>query len=173
MQPPIGHAAALVEALFGSAPAGERRFSRGGEYVLGFEAEFFLLRQLAAQDRQDGRRQRDDVGLFVLGSVAWKFPGTAIEIDLRPLHPGDFVAALSAQHQDANEVAMDMRVDAAITVSGVPDRDQLWHGQGALPRGDRTRGLIRSVGTCEIFSWSYAQLKSIFRTVSVLLACAS
>ena len=84
MQPPIGHAAALIEALFRSAPAGEWRFARGGEHVCRFDTEFFLLLQLSAQDRQDGRRQRDDVRLFVLGSVAREFPGPAIEIDLRP-----------------------------------------------------------------------------------------
>ena len=71
MQPPIGYAAALIEAFFGPAPTGEGRFARCREDVRGFEAEFFLLLQLSAQDRQDGRRERDDVRLFVLGPVAW------------------------------------------------------------------------------------------------------
>ena len=38
MQPPIGHAAALIEAFFGPAPTGERRFARCREDVRGFEA---------------------------------------------------------------------------------------------------------------------------------------
>ena len=75
--------------------------------------------------------------LFVFGPVARELPGAAIEIDLRPLHTGDFVTPLSSQHQDAHDVAMYVYVDAAVPVGGVPHRDQLGHGQGALPGRDR------------------------------------